>query len=336
MENPARIDCSIVVPVYRGMDNLDPLVAQIEAQMQASGFDGRFEVVLVDDCSPDESWKTICRIAREKNFVKGVTLRRNFGQHNATMAGLHFASGIFVIIMDDDLQHPPSAIAGMIDKLTSGYDVCYTRYLNRQHAAWQKVGSRFNDWVATWLLGKPPRLYLSSFKAIRRDVVERILDYDGPHTYIDGLIVNITHSITSIDINHQARHSGKSNYNLIRSISLWLRMATSFSVRPLRLASLAGFMLAAVSALIFLYVIVERLRDPTLPAGWASVIATILLIGGMQTLCLGIIGEYVGRIYLKANRMPQFVVGDTTFSDDRIPRSPLDELSTKSEAVTPP
>ncbi|CAN7433850.1 hypothetical protein LJR267_002888 [Paraburkholderia hospita] len=131
--------------------------------------------------------------------------------------------------MDDDLQHPPEAIDRMVRALGESYDVCYTTYLNRQHAAWKKAGSKFNDWVATRLLGKPKGLYLSSFKALRKEVVDEVIKYDGPYAYLDGLILDVTRSITTVDIHHQARHDGKGNYNLVRSLSLWLKMATSFS-----------------------------------------------------------------------------------------------------------
>jgi undecaprenyl-phosphate 4-deoxy-4-formamido-L-arabinose transferase len=203
----------------------------------------------------------------------------------------------------------------MIAALNEGYDVCYTRYLNRKHAAWKKLGSLFNDWMATRLLGKPKGLYLSSFKAIRKEVVAEVVKYDGPYAYVDGLILEVTRAITVVDIEHQSRHEGEGNYNLRRSVSLWLKMATSFSILPLRLASYAGFALAGFSLLVIGYVLVQKWLDPGIAAGWTSLIATILLIGGIQTLCLGILGEYIGRVYLKLNRKPQFVVASRTWTE---------------------
>jgi undecaprenyl-phosphate 4-deoxy-4-formamido-L-arabinose transferase len=230
------------------------------------------------------------------------------------MAGLNHSSGDFVILMDDDLQHPPQAIGTIVRKLADGYDVCYTNYLNRQHAAWKKWGSQFNDWVACRLLGKPKGLYLSSFKGLRKEIVGEVIRYDGPYAYVDGLILDVTRSIASIDIEHQARHAGEGNYNLHRSLSLWLKMATSFSVLPLRLATYTGFALAAMSLLMIIFVIAQKLMHPDLPAGWASLIATVLFIGGVQTLCIGVMGEYLGRTYLKLNHKPQFVVASKTWS----------------------
>lgn len=316
METPSDPGCtlSIVVPVYRSAQILPQLVEQIYAEMCKEGLADSFELLLVNDASPDNSWQVIRSLATTHTFVKGVSLRRNFGQHNAIMAGLNYVSGDFVVLMDDDLQHPPHAIGDMVRALAEGYDVCYTNYVNRQHALWKKLGSQFNDWVATHLLGKPKGLYLSSFKGLRKEIVQEIIRYDGPYAYIDGLILDVTRSITTINIEHQARHEGEGNYNLRRSLSLWLKMATSFSVLPLRLASYAGFALAALSLVMIVFVIVQKLLHPEFPRGWASLIATVLFIGGIQTLCIGMMGEYLGRTYLKLNHKPQFVVGNTTWT----------------------
>ena len=319
MENHTDNGCklSIVVPVYRSAPILPQLVEQIHAEMCKEGLDGSFELLLINDASPDNRWQVICSLAATHPFIKGISLRRNFGQHNATMAGLNHANGEITVIMDDDLQHPPHAIGGMLRALAEGYDVCYTNYLNRQHAAWKKLGSRFNDWVTTHMLGKPKGLYLSSFKGLHKGIVQEVIRYDGPYAYIDGLILDVTRSITTIDIEHQERHEGEGNYNLRRSVSLWLKMATSFSVLPLRLATYAGFALAALSLVMIVFIVVQKLLHPEFPRGWASLIATILFIGGIQTLCIGMIGEYLGRTYLKLNHKPQFVVGATTWKQPK-------------------
>jgi undecaprenyl-phosphate 4-deoxy-4-formamido-L-arabinose transferase len=156
-------------------------------------------------------------------------------------------------------------------------------------------------------------LYLSSFKALKREVVEEIIKYDGPYTYIDGLILDVTQSITSVDIVHQARHEGESNYNFRRLLSLWMKMATSFSILPLRFATYMGFGLAALSLVMVVFVVVAKLLHPEFPPGWASLIAVVLFIGGIQTLCIGMVGEYLGRTYLKLNRRQQFIIGGTTW-----------------------
>ena len=305
---------SIVVPVYHSALILPKLVEQIYAEMLKEDLAERFELLLVNDCSTDDSWEIIRSLASTHDFIKGISLRRNFGQHNAIMAGLNHATGDFTVIMDDDLQHPPQAIGEMLRALSSGYDVCYTRYLNRKHAYWKKMGSSFNDWVATCLLNKPKGLYLSSFKAIRKEVVAEIIKYDGPYVYLDGLILDVTRSITTIDIAHQARYEGTGNYNLRRSLALYMGMATSFSILPLRIASCAGMLMAALSFVMLICIVVTKFTDPELPAGWASLVVAVLFVGGVQTLCMGVIGEYLGRTYLKLNHKPQFVIASTTRS----------------------
>jgi undecaprenyl-phosphate 4-deoxy-4-formamido-L-arabinose transferase len=311
---------SVVVPVYRSQEILPRLVEETTKVLVNEKLDGGFELILVCDASPDGSWELIQRLAKVSPHLRGILLRKNTGQHNATMAGLARARGARVIVMDDDLQHPPAAIPKLLAELDRGYDVCYTRYRHRQHALWKKMGSKLNDVAATLLLNKPRGLYLSSFKAMDAAIVAEIVKYDGPYAYVDGLILDVTRRIASVEIDLSARASGKGNYNLRRSISLWLKMATSFSVYPLRLMLGAGSILALVSLVMVASVIVIKLLDPSIPAGWTSLIATILLVGGLQLVGLGLIGEYLGRAYLKLNRKPQYVVRETTDDGSR----PLD------------
>lgn len=305
---PHNPKLSIVIPVYRSENILPKLVEEVRVAMLEQGLQDNFELILVNDASPDGSWMCIKQLAKEHKFIVAISLMKNFGQHNATMAGLNYAHGDVVVIMDDDLQHPPSAIGGLLDALKPEVDVCFVRYRNRQHATWKKLGSWFNNLVATMLLGKPRGLYLSSFKALKRPIVKELIKYDGPYAYVDGLILDITRSITAIDIEHEARCSGKGNYTLRKSISLWLKMATSFSILPLRIASIAGIVLATLSLLLITIIVIQKLVHPEIPAGWASLTAAVLFVGGAQFACIGLIGEYLGRAYLKLNRKPQFVV----------------------------
>jgi polyisoprenyl-phosphate glycosyltransferase len=305
------VNISIVVPVYRSQSILPHLVAKIHDVFRESARE--FELILVNDVSPDESWQVIQDLCVKYPFVKGVCLSKNVGQHNAIMAGLTEATGEIVVLMDDDLQHPPESISSLVEAIESGYDVCYTKYANRSHAAWKKAGSWFNDRVATFLLNKPSGLYLSSFKAMNRNVACQAICYDGPYPYVDGLILDITSNIGVVTIQHQARFEGKGNYNLRSSLSLWLKMATSFSVVPLRLATILGLFLTITSAVGIVLIIARKLFTPEIAAGWASLIVVVLFVGGIQTFCLGMLGEYLGRTYLKVNKKPQFVVRKKTF-----------------------
>lgn len=300
---------SVVVPVYRSCECLAPLVARLEAAMDRAGLgSGGFEVVLVNDGSPDDSWSEIVRLSSNYPSVRGVSLSRNFGQHNAAMAGLRESRGRYVVVMDDDLQHPPEAVPAILQRLRDGADVCFTTYRDRQHAVWKTLGSRANDLFATWLLDKPRSLYLSSFKGMSRMVVEAICRYDGPFTYIDGLILDVTRNVESIEIQHTTRLAGKGNYNLRRSFSLWLRMVTSFSVLPLRMASLAGGLMGMLAAALACYLTVQVVRHGTPVPGWASMMVAILIVGSIQLIAIGVIGEYIGRAYIRLNNSPQYII----------------------------
>ena len=309
---PSNLSLSVVIPVYLSATILPRLVREVRDVAHGAGHAGSFEMILVNDASPDNSWAVIKELAREHPFLKGVCLTRNFGQHNAVMAGLNASRGAVVVIMDDDLQHPPAAIEAMVAAIHSGYDVCYTKYVGRKHPLWKKLGSRFNDLLATWILDKPRDLYLSSFKALRQNIVREVVKYDGPYAYVDGLILDITQRITSVPIRHGDRAAGEGDYGLKRSVSLWMKMMTSFSVVPLRIASVTGMAIAAFSLAAIVFIIINKFLDPTTSRGWSSLVALVLFMSGLQLLFLGIIGEYLGRTYLKLNHKPQFVLREKT------------------------
>ena len=323
VQNPAQLSSasvSILIPVYKNDGGLDELVKRIGTSMANSAYASNFELILVDDCSPDNSWEVIQRLAKEHAFVQGATLSRNFGQHNAIMAGLNLVSGQYVVLMDDDLQHPPEAIPNMVQELVAGADVCYTRYANRQHAAWKIAGSRFNDLMASWLLSKPKGLYLSSFKALKRGMVDQIRSHEGPFAYLDGLILDITRRIATVEIQHGTRAYGEGNYSFKKSISLWLRMVTGTSIVPLRMVTLMGALIALLGFFGAVFIVISNYLYPAESKGWASIIVTILLVSGFQTLFIGVLGEYLGRIHLRLNNKPQYLFRYTTKNDAEFPK----------------
>ena len=229
---------SIVVPVYRGAATIGLLVAELSKLHPENGL----EVVLVNDGSPDNSAE-ICRSLVRNAAVPVVYVEhaRNYGEHNAVMTGLRHASGAFVITMDDDLQNPPEEVLKLYDHARlGGWDVVYTRFAVKAHAGWRNLGSRFANQVADWLLDKPRGLYLSSFRCMSELVVQSVTCYRGPYPYVDGLIMQVTQRIDSIEVRHLPRAEGRSNYTLRRLVLLWLNLATSFSLVPLRLAIFAG------------------------------------------------------------------------------------------------
>ncbi|WP_300156661.1 glycosyltransferase family 2 protein [Solidesulfovibrio sp.] len=331
-DTPTDPSISVVVPVYRSEDLLDTLVATVTRALDTAGHHNKYEIILVNDASPDGSWQVILRLAKEHTYVRGISLRRNFGQHNAVMAGLNHARGRIIIVMDDDMQHPSQALQDMIQAIETGNDVCYTRYRNRQHAGWKKLGSRFNGWVAGYLLHKPAGLYMSSFKALSRSLVDEITAHKGPYVYLDGLILDLTRSIASIDVEHMKRPQGCSNYNLTKLISLWLRMATGFSVLPLRLSCLAGVFFFIMSLLLMGVIIIQKLLHPETPAGWSSLASILLFSSGFQLFFIGLVGEYLGRTYMNLNGKPQFSIGRTTWDSSRPPTD--DDAAVSANAIS--
>lgn len=299
---------SVVVPTYGGERTLPILVDRLRKALDGQSY----EIVLVHDCGPDESWATISGLAKADDRIRGINLRKNFGQHNAVMAGLNYARGGVIVTMDDDLQHSPDDIAALREKLNEGYDVCYARFTSRKHAAWKVFGSKVNDWLARALLGKPKGIYLSPYRCLSRSIRDELVKFKGPSVYIDGLIIAITDNIASVDVAHQERSKGESQYTLRKSISLLLKMATSGSIFPLRLASLLGLLTSFVGFILALVFAIQRIEDPTLPIGWASLIVTSLFLGGVQLLALGILGEYIGGLFLRVDARPQYVVADIT------------------------
>ncbi len=310
---------SIVVPVYRGATTVGSLVKALSELRPEGGL----EVILVNDGSPDNSAEVCADIVRTATIpVTYVEHMRNYGEHNAVMTGLRQMRGRYVITMDDDLQNPPEEVTRLYDHARSGnWDVVYTRYAEKKHALWRNIGSRFANKVADWLLDKPPGLYLSSFRCMSAAVVRNVTRYRGPYPYIDGLIMQITQRIDSIEVRHLPRAEGRSNYTLRRLIRLWLNLATSFSLAPLRMAMLAGATMAVLGTIGAVFTIIEALFSTTTPSGWASTMTAILLVSGVQSMVLGVMGEYIGRTFLSANGKPQGTIRHVARSVDAATRS---------------
>lgn len=303
---------AIIIPVYKGAatigDLLDKVVTELSPIIQLH------EIIVVNDGSPDNSHDVILKaIERHPNSIKYIQLYRNFGEHNAVMCGCHFVTADSAVIIDDDFQNPPEEIIQLVRKLLMGYDVVYSYYEQKKHSWFRNLGSNFNDTVATLLLNKPKNLYLSSFKAIDGQLIKIITQYTGPYPYIDGLILNSTQNIGQQLVRHDDRKEGKSSYNLVKLIRLWLNMFTGFSILPLRLTSYLGVLVSFFALLLTIYFVIVRLFGPVLidqeiPAGWASTIIAITFLAGLQLIMLGMIGEYLGRLFLTINGRPQFLI----------------------------
>ena len=303
------MDLSIVIPVYNSERLLPELVRRIVAAMQRERRMPMYELILVNDCSRDGSWQAIERACEQYAQLRGVNLRANAGQHNAIMAGLRAASGAIVVVMDDDLQHAPEDIGKLCVPVLNGHDICYAAFRRPRHARWKIFGSIFRDLTARALLGMPAGVRISSFKAMKAEVAREIVRYGGPFPYVDGLALMATRDVVNVELDHHARPDGRSNYTLRESVFLWTKVAMNFSVVPLRLASWLGLAFAALGFLFAVFLVVQQLAFHRIPVpGWASLVVVILVVGGVQLLALGTIGEYLGRAYMHMTAKPQYVI----------------------------
>lgn len=312
MANDHPCKLSLVIPVYGSELVLPELVSQIQKVLAGlQDIRGNYEIIFVCDQSPDNSWRVIQGLSTDHPQVHGILLRMNAGQHNALMAGFAKARGEIIVTMDDDLQHSPGDIPKLITEINKGHDVAYARFKERNHALWKIAGSRFNNLVAGYLMHKPRDLYLSPFRAMKAAIRDDILRYRGPFVYVDGLILSVTRNIASVDVEHHDRYAGDGRYGLRKSISLWLKMATNFSIVPLRLTSLLGLFFSGLGFILAILLVIQKFTLNLMPIGWSSLIVTILIIGGVQLLALGMIGEYLGRVLLTINSRPQYVIAET-------------------------
>ncbi len=301
-----RAQLSFVIPVYNGSRTIGAVVERILELYP----DLRTEIVLVNDGSPDDS-ERVCRELQRVHpeTVTFVHLARNFGEHNAVLAGLNHSNGDHVAILDDDGQNPPEEVRRMYDEIRStGQDVVFGRYRVKHHSWLRNVGSGFNDRVANFMLNKPRGLYLSSFKVMNRFLVEEITRYTGAFPYIDGLILRTTSRLGQVDVEHRDREGARSNYPLRKLFLLWLNMFLNFSITPLRLSALLGTCTSLVSLVLMVAIVVDKLYlNPDLAVGIPTLLIIVVFFAGVQLVILGTIGEYLGRLFLDQSKCPQFV-----------------------------
>jgi glycosyltransferase involved in cell wall biosynthesis len=298
---------SVVIPVYRSEACLTELIRAITQAL--TPYDWDYEVILVNDFSPDRSWQVIESLCNKYPCVVGIDLRRNFGQDNAILTGLRHACGRYVAIMDDDLQHDPKYLPALIDKTKEGVDVTYADFGRKRQKLWKNIGSWINGKIADRVLWKPKNVYLSPYKVIVREVADLICNYSGPKPYIDGLLFQATWRVASIPVEHHPRYAGRSTYSVWKALEVSARLIFSFSVKPVRLVTWCGLVMAVLALLaaagVTFYRFLLPADFPAAAVGWSSLMVVFLLISGIQMMFLGILGEYVGRAYLLVNRHPQ-------------------------------
>lgn len=302
---------SFVIPCYRSENTIRSVVEEIRnTVILREGYP--YEIILVNDNSPDNVWHVIRDLAAEDEKVKGISFAKNFGQHAALMAGYAYTHGDVVISMDDDGQSPADELFKLVDKIQEGYDVVYGAYPEIKQSKFRIFGSWVNEKMNEILLGKPKGLKGTSYYAAKRFIIDEMLRYQNAYPYVGGLVFRSTRNIANVTVNQRNRLEGTSGYSFLKLLSLWMNGFTAFSEKPLRMASILGVFCAFTGFVYEIFVIVRKICNPDIPMGYSSIMAVLLLIGGILMLLLGIIGEYVGRIYISINNAPQYVIRETT------------------------
>lgn len=301
---------SFVIPCYCSEKTLPGVVREINKIMMSrqNAFD--YEIILVNDASPKDRTKEVIEELCEKDKrIKGMSFSRNFGQHSAVMAGFSVAEGDYIVNLDDDGQIPLDELFLLIEKLEEGYDLVFAKYIETEKRSWiRKMGTSGREWLNGVLLEKPKDLVFNSFFVARRFVIEEVLQYKNPYPYLGGLLYRATHNVVNVEVHHRARAQGSSGYTIRKLARLMLNEMTSFSVKPLRIATVAGMLTGGIGFLWMIFIIIRKLTISSISDGYSSLMATILFLGGVQLITVGLLGEYIGRIYISLNNAPQYVV----------------------------
>ena len=298
---------SFVIPCYRSEKTIEGVVREIKETMETLS-EYCYEIILVNDCSPDDTFSVITKLCRQNENICGISLAKNFGQHSALMAGFHYVTGDILVCLDDDGQTPANEVGKLLAEIENGQDVVYAKYDHKKHSVFRNFGSAVNEKMAQFLLGKPKELYVSSYFAARRFIVDEMLRYDKSYPYIIGLVLRSTKRISNVTVSHREREIGTSGYTLGKLVALWMNGFTAFSVKPLRMATGVGILCACAGFLYGIYTVIKKLVNPLVPIGFSSLMSAIMFIGGMILFMLGMLGEYIGRMYIGMNNAPQYVI----------------------------
>ena len=288
---------SVIIPVYHGAVTIQKLVDSAQEQLKAFSF----EIVLINDGSKDDSEKICLELSAKFKNISFLSLRKNFGEFQAVMCGLNHAKGDYSVIIDDDFQNPPSEIIKLLETAQKGdFDVVYGQYDDKKHHQFRNIGSRFVNQITTSLFKKPQDLYLSSFKLIKKEVVEEICKYKGPYPYIDGLIFNVTDNVGKVTVQHNDRHHGESNYTAKKLASLFLNIIFGYSLLPVRLAMFLGFLSTFIAIVLSVFQFMNIIYYP--------IRLVVLFVGGIQLISIGIVGEYIAKTFLTQSNTPQYTL----------------------------
>ncbi|MBS5387628.1 MAG: glycosyltransferase family 2 protein [Clostridiales bacterium] len=299
---------SVIIPCYNSEKTIEIVCGQIRNTFESENIE--YEIILVNDCSRDKTWDVLKRLSAQDNRIIVLNLSKNFGQHAAIMAGFREAKGDIIAGIDDDGEYNTEDFLVLLGQLKKGYDYVCGDYKRKKNSCIRNLGSKVNNYMATKFIGKPSDVNLSSLYMMKRYVVDEIIKYDKPFPYIAGLILRVTTNIANVNLEKNDRIEGKSGYNLKKLLKLWINGFTAFSILPLRIASILGIATAFLGFAFGVFIIVRKLLLPDILIGYSSLMAIIMFVGGVIMVLLGIIGEYVGRIYMCINNSPQYVISE--------------------------
>ena len=300
---------SFVIPCYGSEKTIESVIERI---IETVGNKNSFEIICVNDCSPDNVYSVLEQLSKKYIFLKVVNLAKNFGQHNALMAGFRHLTGDIVICLDDDGQTDPHDCYSLVNALDhENVDIVWAKYPKKRESPFRLFGSWTAKKMGELLCGIPSNLTLNSYFCCRRFVIDEIIRYENPYTYLAGLLMRPTKKFANVEIPHHDREFGKSGYSLRKLVSLWMNGFTAFSVKPLRISTLFGAFVAFLGFIYALFIVLRKLIYPQTPIGYSSIMSALLIIGGCIMLMLGMIGEYLGRMYICINKSPQYVVRNT-------------------------
>lgn len=299
---------SFVIPCYNSELFVEKTVEELLETIKNKLVQYESEIILINDSSKDKTFEKIEKLSQIHKNITAIDLSKNFGQHSAIMAGLSQTTGDIIVCLDDDGQTPPNEAVKLITALDEETDVVYAKYKNKKHNKFRNIGSKINDYMAESLLDKPKDLFISSFFAMKKYVKDEILEYKNPYPYMEGLVLRATNKIKNVEVNHGERKVGKSNYTLKKLLKLWVNGFTNFSVKPLRIAILCSSAFIIGAIVMTIWILFNKANNPEVPMGWSSTMVALLVVGAAVTFILGLIGEYVGRIYLSINNNPQYII----------------------------
>lgn len=307
---------SFVIPCYRSENSVGQVIERI---VNTVNNDGRYdyEIICVNDYSPDNTLDCLKEIARDNTKVKVIALSRNFGQHSALMAGFNYVVGDIVVCLDDDGQNPPEEMFKLIDKLNEGYDLVSAKYEGEKRSFIRRIGTKISFAMSSYFINKPKGIDLNSYYVFKRYVLDEVIKYKNAYPFVHGLILRITRNMANVVIGHDDRIEGSSGYSFKKLFALWMNGFTAFSEKPLRLAAIIGWITAFLGFAYGIFIIIRKIIIPDIAVGYSSIMAVMLFLCGMIMLFMGLLGEYIGRIYISLNNAPQFAVKEVINCDKK-------------------